>query len=199
MTREEAKKLLGESATEEQITALLEKFHQEQDDLKKQVTTLEADNKKLSNSNTELQEYKTKYTELEKNNMTKEQLLEAREKELVEKTKKTDLLNNSIKAKSIFIGAGITDDRSEELVNYIVKEDEAATLASANLLAQSFKVTEENAIKKTKEELLTSNIKPNPSNIMHDSTMTKENYFKFSQKEKKKIKQENNNSFYNLE
>lgn len=59
MTREEAKKLLGESATEEQITALLEKFHQEQDDLKKQVTTLEADNKKLSNSNTELQEYKT--------------------------------------------------------------------------------------------------------------------------------------------
>ena len=80
MTREEAKKLLGESATEEQITALLEKFHQEQDDLKKQVTTLEADNKKLSNSNTELQEYKTKYTELEKNNMTKEQLLEAREK-----------------------------------------------------------------------------------------------------------------------
>lgn len=198
MTREEAKKLLGESATEEQITALLEKFHQEQDDLKKQVTTLEADNKKLSNSNTELQEYKTKYTELEKNNMTKEQLLEAREKELVEKTKKTDLLNNSIKAKSILIGAGITEDRAEELVNSIVKEDEAATLASANLLAQSFKVTEENAIKKTKEELLTSNIKPNPSNIMHDSTMTKENFFKLSQKEQNKFIQENPEAFYNL-
>ncbi len=198
MTREEAKKLLGESATEEQITALLEKFHQEQDDLKKQVTTLEADNKKLSNSNTELQEYKTKYTELEKNNMTKEQLLEAREKELVEKTKKTDLLNNSIKAKSILIGAGITEDRAEELVNSIVKEDEAATLASANLLAQSFKVTEENAIKKTKEELLTSNIKPNPSNIMHDSTMTKENFFKLSQEEQNKFIQENPEAFYNL-
>lgn len=206
MNREEVKKLLGESATEEQISAVLDKFHTEQKELRTQVSTLQTNVTNLTNTNVELTEYKNKYTELEKANMTKEQLLEAREKEisgklqeLEEKSKKANLLTNSIKAKSILVGAGIGEKEADELVNSIVREDENATIASAELLATQFRTIEENTAKKTKEELLTTNIKPNPSNVTGGSqTMTKENFLKLSQAEQDKFIKENPEEFYKL-
>lgn len=199
MNREEVKKLLGENATEEQVSAVLNKFHDEQRTLKDKVTELEGNVTKLTNTNVELEGYKTKYTEIEKANMTKEQLLEAREKELAEKTKKTDLLNNSIKAKSILVGAGIGEKEADELVASIVKQDENVTLASAQLLATQFKSIEENTIKRTKEELMNANIKPTPSNIPPNSnTMSKDAFLKMSQAEQNKFIQENPEAFFNF-
>ena len=199
MNREDVKKLLGENATDEQVSAVLDKFHSEQKELKEKVTNLESDVTKLTNTNSELEKYKTKHLESEKANMTKEQLLEAREKELAEKTKKTELLHNSIKAKSILVGAGVDEARADELVASIVKEDENATIASANLLAQQFKSIEENTAKKTKEALLTADVKPNPSNKTTDSKpMTREEFMKLSQGEKNKFIQEHPDEFYNL-
>lgn len=200
MNREEVKKLLGESATDEQVSAVLNKFHEEQKELKDKVTNLETNVTQLTSTNSELEKYKTKHLEAEKANMTKEQLLEAREKELIEKTKKTDLLHNSIKAKSILVGAGVDEAKADELVATIVREDENATIASANLLAQQFKTLEENVAKKTKEALLTADVKPNPSNTTNSNSkpMTREAFRAMSQADQNKFIQENPEEFYNL-
>lgn len=201
MTREEAKKILGEDATEAQITALLNNFHKENEEkekLQKQIEKLEKEKEKLADSNVELKEYKNKYDVLEKANMTKEQLLEAREKELEEKVKTTSMLNNSIKAKSILVGAGVDEKEADELVASIVKEDEATTLASAQLLANSFKALEEKTTKKTKEDLLTADVKPNSSNVQGDSKVTKDDFLKLSPEEQNKFIEENSEAFYNL-
>lgn len=199
MNREEVKKLLGEGATDAQVTAVLDKFHAEQNDLKTKVANLEGQVTNLSSENTELLGYKTKVMEIEKNNMTKEQLLEVKEKELAQKIKNADLLTNSIKAKSILVGAGLGEEEAEKLVASIVKEDEKATIASAELFASQFNTIKENTAKQTREELANVNLKPNPSNIPPNSNeMTWDKFTKLSQAEQDKFATENPEAFSKL-
>ena len=100
MNREEVRKLLGEGATEEQISAVLNKFHTEQKGLTEQISNLQGQVTNLTTEKTELLGYKDQIAEIQKANMTKEQLIEAKEKELDTKIKSANLLTNSIKAKS---------------------------------------------------------------------------------------------------
>ena len=118
---------------------------------------------------------------------------------LAEKNRMADLRLNSIEAKSILIGAGVSDAEAEALVASIVKENKDETLKAANLLAAQFNSIKENTAKRTKEELSNIDIKPNPSNKVVDSeTMTRAKFFKLSQAEQNKFAEEHPDEFYKL-
>ena len=199
MSREQAKALLGENATDEQINALLNKFHEEQKELKEKVASLEGETATLKTQNQSLQGYKTKLDEIEKEKMTEAEKMELERKELAEKNRKADILLNSIKAKSILVGAGISDERADALVASIVKEKEEDTINAATLLAQELTSVKELTAKATREELANLDLKPNPSNKATDSKpMDRETFFKMSQAEQNKFAEEHPEEFYKL-
>lgn len=199
MSREQAKALLGENATEEQITALLNKFHEEQKDLKDKLAAAEGANTALQAENKDLQGYKTKIDEIEKAKLSEQERLALKEKELAEKNRQADLRLNAIEAKSILVGAGISDERAEALVASIVKEKKEDTMAAANLLAQEFNSIKEITAKTTRDELANLDLKPNPSNITSNSKpMDRKTFMSMSQEDQNKFVKEHPDEFYNL-
>jgi len=199
MNREEVRKLLGENATEEQISAVLNKFHTEQKNLNEQVTTLQGQVNNLTTEKTELLGYKTKVEEIERANLSKEEQLQLKEQELNKKMAQADILQNSIKAKSILVGAGVGEEEADKLVASIVKEDEQATIDSATLFANQFNNIKEVTAKQTREELANLDLKPNPSNIPPNSkAMTWESFSKLSAKEQAEFAEKNPEEFAKL-
>ena len=199
MNREEVRKLLGENATEEQISAVLNKFHTEQKNLNEQVTNLQGQVNNLTTEKTELLGYKTKVEEIERANLSKEEQLQLKEQELNKKMAQADILQNSIKAKSILVGAGVGEEEADKLVASIVKEDEQATIDSATLFANQFNNIKEVTAKQTREELANLDLKPNPSNIPPNSkAMTWENFSKLSAKEQAEFAEKNPEEFAKL-
>lgn len=199
MTREEAKKIIGEGATDEQINALLNTFHAEQKNLANQITDLKGQVSNLETEKTELLGYKTKLAEIEKSKLSEQEKLALAEKELAEAKKATVMERNAIKAKSILVGAGIGDAEADELVASIVKEDTDATVNSANLFVTQFNSIKENTAKQTKEELMKLNLKPNPTNIPPNSdAMTWEKFSKMTPAEQSKFAEEHPEEFAKL-
>jgi hypothetical protein len=199
MTREEAKQMLGESATDEQVSALLNKFHKEQTALQEEITGLKTQVTSLTTDNTNLKASKKELDELKKANMSEKELLEAEKKLLAEERRKTALERNTAKAKTILAGIGMDDASLDAMIKTFVNEDEATTVASATLFANSFKGVQENTAKKTKEDLASVNIKPTPTNIPQNSTtMTREKFFSLSQAEQNKFIEEHPDEFYKL-
>ena len=199
MNREEVRKLLGENATEEQISAVLNKFHTEQKNLNEQVTTLQGQVNNLTTEKTELLGYKTRVEEIERANLSKEEQLQLKEQELNKKMAQADILQNSIKAKSILVGAGVGEEEADKLVASIVKEDEQATIDSATLFANQFNNIKEVTAKQTREELANLDLKPNPSNIPPNSkAMTWESFSKLSAKEQAEFAEKNPEEFAKL-
>lgn len=199
MNREEVKKILGESATEEQISAVLNKFHTEQKGLTDQISNLQGQVTSLTSEKTELLGYKNKVEENERANLSKEEQLQLKEQELNKKIAQTDILQNSIKAKAILVGAGIGEVEANELVATIVKEDEKATIDGATLFANQFKNIKEVTAKQTREELSNLDLKPNASNIPPNSkTMTWEDFSKLSAKEQAEFAEKNPEEFEKL-
>ena len=199
MNREEVRKLLGEGATEEQVTAVLDKFHTEQKNLTTQISDLQGQVTNLTTEKTELLGYKTQIAEIEKSKLSEQEKIELAKKELAEEKKKTLIERNAIKAKSILVGAGIGDAEADELVKSIVKEDESQTVNSANLFATQFNTIKENTAKQTREELANLDLKPNPTNIPPNSdAMTWESFSKLSPKEQNKFAEEHPDEFEQL-
>jgi len=199
MNREEVRKLLGEGATEEQISAVLNKFHTEQKNLNEQVTTLQGQVNNLTTEKTELLGYKTRVEEIERANLSKEEQLQLKEEELNKKMAQADILQNSIKAKSILVGAGVSEEEADKLVASIVKADEQATIDSATLFANQFNNIKEVTAKQTREELANLDLKPNPSNIPPNSkAMTWESFSKLSAKEQAEFAEKNPEEFAKL-
>ncbi|MCI8654503.1 MAG: hypothetical protein HFJ48_01305 [Clostridia bacterium] len=199
MTREEAKAMLGETATEEQITALLNKFHSEQDDLRKQVETLESKVSTTEKANTELLGYKKKVEEIEKANMSEQEKLKLEKEELEKAKVETKKLTNSIKAKEILLDVGIEKETVDDLVASIVKDDEVSTIKSAELLASQFKTVKEKTEKQTKEELMNMDLTPNASNKQLKTDIKNwEDFEKLSLKEQNEFIKENPEIFEKL-
>jgi len=199
MNREEVRKLLGEGATEEQISAVLNKFHTEQKNLNEQVTTLQGQVNNLTTEKTELLGYKTRVEEIERANLSKEEQLQLKEEELNKKMAQADILQNSIKAKSILVGAGVSEEEADKLVASIVKADEQATIDSATLFANQFNNIKEVTAKQTREELANLDLKPNPSNIPPNSkAMTWVSFSKLSAKEQAEFAEKNPEEFAKL-
>lgn len=200
MSREEAKKILGENATEEQITNLLNAYHtdvnsknEEINDLKAKLTSSEDKVSKLSNVEKELDE-------LKKSKMTEQELFEQQKKDLAKQISDNKKLGNSMKAKSVLIGAGITNEKADELVSRFVKEDESATMELANLLVNELQTVKENTEKEVTAKLSSIDLRPNGSNVQpnDDKKMSWEKFDKMTAEEQNKFAEENPDEFNNL-
>ena len=191
MTREKAKQILGDGASEEQVTEVLNTFHSELREKEKEISNL---NSKL-NSQSDYDELKKKLDDIEKANMTEQEKLANMQKEAENNLKQSRMIVNKAKATEILAGLNI----SEDIINSLVRDDEASTLTNANNLKSQIENMREETIRKTKEELATIDVKPNISNVrQNDSEMTWEKFTKLSQEEQNKFAKENPEEFEKL-
>ena len=198
MNREEAKRLLGENATDEQVTNLLNTIHTEISAKDNEIKSL---NEKITNGQSELEKLRKSDLELQKikeSQMTEQEKAKALQEQLNAKMSEYQRLTNSAKAKSILVGAGISSERADSLVSKFVRDDEAATLDLANDFVSEFNAVKEQTEKKVKDEM--ANIDPTPkgSNVnpkADDNIMTFEKFNNLSAEEQDKFATEHPDEF----
>ena len=191
MTRDEARKILGEGATEEQITNLLNNFHNSE----------KVKNDEISSLKNQLQQYsdyetlKTKLNEIETANMTREQQIALAEKTAKENLEKSQKILNTTKAKEILAGLDIDDG----IISMLVTNDEQTTINNANKLKAKFDSMKETVEKETKEKLVNTDLKPSISNVNQgEDAMTLDKFSNLSADEQEKFINEHPEEFEKL-
>lgn len=142
-------------------------------------------------------ELSKKIDELEKKNMTAEELQAQRIKEAEEAKRNYTILSNKTEAKDVLMKAGMTaGDTLDRIINKISSEDLAGTLEAANLVVQMYNATKVETEQKVKSELLASNPKPNATNVPeNDGKVTKEQFNTMSYDEMMKFATEHPEEF----
>jgi len=190
MDRETIKKILGESATDEQVTSVLNALHN-------QSNTLKTENENLKNSINKYSDYddiKKELDEFKKAKMTEQEKLEQAKKEIAENLRQSKLIKNKAKVMQELAGLDI----DEEIIDSIVGEDETLSISKAQKLASKFNSVIESTKTKTQQELATTNVKPNISNANPNEGMTWEKFTSMSASEQAKFQEEHPQEFENL-
>lgn len=190
MTREEAKKLLGENATDEQVNALLNKVHENDSAYKKQIEDLKTQNSRYSDYDT----IKQQLDEINKAKMTEQERLDAREKEIVEKERSVNRLYNTAKAKEILASYNV----SNELLESIISDDAEKTIKNASNLASQIDAIKEATEKATKESLMNVNATPDVKDATTSDVMTWDKFQTLSSEEQNKFATEHPEEFNRL-
>jgi hypothetical protein len=152
---------------------------------------------------------KTELADLKKANMTNEELLVAKQKELdaqIEKTQKEQakLLKqqNSLEAKSILISAGINDEEQlNGILDSISTDNKDLTIKNANNIANSIKAIKDTTEKTIKEQLMAGEPNPNGGSGKKadgNETMTKEKFDGLSYAEQKEWKDSNLEEYHKM-
>lgn len=195
MNREKAREILGENATEEQITNLLNQWHIDESakikDLEGKVNTLTEQSTKYS----DYDEIKKKLDEINQANMTEQEKLAKDKEEIAKNLAESRIIKNTAKAKDILAGLNV----NEKLIARLVSEDENETLSSVNELKTMLELQKESVAKKTKEDLVTMNVQPTISNVPQQSdVMTMDKFMNLSAEEQNKFIEEHPQEFNNL-
>ena len=195
MNRDEAKKILGENATEEQITNFLNNYHLNENakvkELQDQLNALKTENSKYSDYDT----IKTKLNEIEQANMTEQQKLEQMKKETENNLRESRIIVNTAKAKEILAGENI----DEKLIASLVDDNLENTIAKATMFKQTLTNLKDSVAKQTKESLVNADLKPTIPNVNpNENVMTLEKFGNMSAEEQDKWLQENPNGLENL-
>lgn len=196
MTRDEAKKILGENATEEQITNFLNNYHLTESakikDLENQLNTLKTENSKYSDYDS----IKTKLNEIEQANMTEQQKLEQMKNEAEKNLKESRIIVNTAKAKEILAGENI----DEQLIASLVDDNLDNTIARATMFKNTLTNLKDSVAKQTKENLVNTDLKPSISNVNpnQDDTMTFDKFANLSAEDQEKFIEEHPEEFENL-
>ena len=195
MDREKARKILGEEATEEQITNLLNSWHIDENakvqELEKQINALNEQNSKHS----DYDEIKAKLDEINKANMTEQEKLEQQKQEIAKNLAESRIIKNTAKAKDVLAGLNVSD----AIIAKLVSEDENATLSSVNELKTMLETQKELVAKETKESLTTLDLTPSITNVnQNENVMTLEKFGNMSAEEQNKWITENPNGLENL-
>lgn len=196
MNREDARKILGEGATEEQITNLLNNYHVTESErvksLEAKLTDLEADNSKKS----DYDEIKKQLDDIKRANMSEQEKLEEQKKEIEKNLKESRIIANTARAKEILAGLDLDDDT----IGLVVSDDENATITRANNLKNKFVSMKETVAKETKEQLSNLDIKPSISNVSQEEkdAMNLDKFLNLSAEEQNKFMQEHPQEFENL-
>lgn len=191
MSRDEARKILGEGATEEQITNLLNNFHNMEKAKNDEIATLKAQNDKYSDYDA----IKSKLTEIEKANMTEQEKLEQMKKETEMNLKNSRIIVNTAKAKDILVGLDLDDDT----IAMLVSDDEAKTINNATKLKEKFDTLKANVEKQTKESLVVADLTPSISNVnQNEGAMTLDKFNDLSAEEQNKFIEEHPEEFAKL-
>ena len=198
MNRDEARKILGEGATEEQITNLLNNYHIEESakikELESQLSNLKADNSKKS----DYDDIKRQLDDIKRANMSEQEQLEAKKIEIETNLKNSRLIVNKAKAKEILVAAGL--DLDDETIDLVVSDDENATITKANNLKNKFISMKESVAKQTKEELTNLNVTPSISNVNQDEkdSVSLDDFLNLSAEEQNKFMQEHPQEYEKL-
>ena len=180
---------LEKGYSEEQITDLLNMFHSDrQNDLTEMENLKKTNNEisqKFNNVNGELQKIKNA-------NLTEQEKIEKMLKEAQEtveranaKEKSANKIYNKAKAKEILAEYNLDDG----LIDTLVTDDEALTLKNVNDWKKAIDNMNQNIIKKTKEEIASIDVRPNPTNVVQQPDgMTQEKFDKMTLTERKLLK-----------
>lgn len=195
MNREKAREILGENATEEQITNLLNQWHIDESskvkDLESKVNSLTEQNNKYSDYDT----IKKQLDDINKANMTEQEKIDQMKKETENNLRESRRIVNTAKAKEILAGLDLDD----ELISLVVSDDSQKTIDSANKLKAKFDSQKEMVTKKTQEDLTKLNVQPTISNVtQNDNAMNFEKFSNMSADEQNKWLAENPNGLENL-
>lgn len=192
MTRDEVKKILGENATEEQITNTLNALHNQTNALNKQIEDYKVKESKYS----DYDDIKRQLEDINKANMSEQEKLQAQQEEAAKYLHEAKLIRNKAKVMEILAGKGF----DEEIIDSIVGEDENLSVAKAQKLVERLDTVIADTKKKTEEELANLNVKPNLSNVNpnNDGAMNWEKFSKLSQEEQNKFAEENPEEFAKL-
>ena len=195
MNRDEAKKILGENATEEQITNFLNNYHINENaklkELQDQVNALKSENSKYSDYDT----IKSKLTAIEQANMTEQQKLDQMKQEYEKNLRESRIIVNKAKAKEILAGENI----DEKLIENFVDDNLESTIAKVTMFKQTLTNLKDSVAKQTKESLVNADLKPSIPNVNpNQDVMTLEKFGNLSAEEQNKWLQENPNGLENL-
>ena len=198
MKRDDIKKILGENATEEQISNLLNAFHEKESETKKQTddTKKELDDlKKQLNKYSDYDTIKKQLDDINKANMTEQEKMEEQKKEIAENLRQSRIIVNTAKAKEILAGESV----DEELLNRIVTDDTDTTIALANKFKETLNTLKTNVEKQTRESLSTQDLKPSITNVTQDGgAMTLDKFYDLSAEGQDKFIEEHPDEFNNL-
>lgn len=200
MRREE---LLEKGYSEQQVSELLDMFHKNSANLTKQNQDLASQLDSANNKIAGLTQTANEYNALKQSQMTDNEKLEAKIKEIEEREKVAkELLSqsqrtlNESKAKVILSEIGGVSD---SVLKSLVTDDEATTIQNATDLLNQFKSFKEQTINKTKEDLSSIDIKPAPSNTNQDAgTMDWEKFSALSDEEQIRFQEEHPDEFAKL-
>lgn len=195
MTRDEAKKILGEEATEEQITNLLNNYHIQESAKVKELQTEMANLKEQNNKYSDYDEIKKQLDDINKANMSEQEKLEAQKKEIEKNLKESRITVARAKAKEVLAGEGLTDDQIEDLVS----DDLDATISRANRWKETINAIKDATAKVTTENLTKIDLTPTMTNVnQNDDAMTFEKFNKLTAEEQNKWALEHPTEFENL-
>lgn len=198
MKREEVKQILGEGATEEQISAVLNMYHSQKTELDKANSEISKYKNSYEEAVKESNSYKSELDKINEANLTKEEQLAKREKEIAEKEKQTNLIHNKAMVKEKLAGLNLDAETLNSLVDTIATSDMEKSLSSADVYVNTFNSMKESTIKSTKEELITLDVKPPASNNPNNDAMTWDKFRTLSVEEQNKFQQEHPEEFKNL-
>ena len=200
MKREE---LLEKGYTEEQVTELLNMWHESNANITKENEKLKTDvatmNEKISGLNQKVSGLTKKEEELnaiKQAQLSDEEKMAMKQKEIEENLRKSRITLNTAKAREIFSELGGID---EDILSSIVTEDEQTTISNANNWLNKIKSIKEETVNKTKEEMSTLDLKPAPSNNLESQDgMTWEKFDSLSSDEQTKFAEEHPDEFARL-
>ena len=190
--------LLAKGFTEEQVTEILNTFHNENQQVNKENERLKGE---IASANEKLAGYSNmekEYNDYKKSLMTEQEKFEAMKKEAAQNLAKSKRVYNEAQARTILAQLGGEID--ENVLNSIVSEDAEKTIANANALVNLVKAREEETAKKTKEEIQNLNILPTPSNVPSGEKEIKtfDDFDKLSYDDQVKFAEEHPDEFKNL-
>lgn len=192
MNRDDIRKILGEGATEEQITNTLNALHNQTNALNQTINDLKAQNSKYSDYDS----IKSKLDEIERAKLSEQDKLELAKKEAADTLAKANKIYYTAKAKEIL--AGLEDD--EDIISTVIGTTEEETINKATKLANRYRSIQDSVSKKTKEDLANLNVNPNMPNDDPNKTnvMDFEKFRSMSIEEQNKFANEHPEEFANL-
>lgn len=191
MKRDDIRNLLGEKVSEEDITNLLNTFHTAEKAKNDEIASLKSENAKYSDYDT----IKQQLDAINLAKMTEQERLEADKKATAEALKNAKIIYNTAKVKEILAGEVVND----ELIAKLVSDSEETSVASANALKATLTALKDDVAKKTKESLVTADLKPSMPNVNpNDEVMTFDKFSKLSAVEQEKFIAEHPEEFEKL-
>lgn len=194
MNREKARQILGENATEEQVTNFLNEWHNSKKEEQKQYETQLNELQNKINQYSDYDDIKAKLDEINKANMTEQEKMEQQRKEIEINLANSRKIYNKAKAMEILAGENV----DEKIIDSLVTDNLDTTLATINALKTNLTAIKDGVAKNTKESLTTLDLTPTMTNVPQNDVMTMEKFMDLSAEEQEKFVNEHPTEFGNL-